>query len=45
MRVLALASPCHTQWQHQTCLLLGQAGKLTVSPSDLMLRSRVLELR
>ncbi|CAM5431216.1 hypothetical protein AFAE65S_02631 [Alcaligenes phenolicus] len=45
MSVLALIDPCYKQRQHQTFLLLEQASKITISPSDLMLRSRLSERR
>jgi hypothetical protein len=45
MSVLALANPCQTLLQGQICLLLEQASKITISLSDLMLRSRLSERR
>lgn len=45
MIVLALTDPCQTRLQGQICLLLEQASKIRISPSDLVLRPRVSELR
>lgn len=45
MSVLALADPCQTRLQLQICLLLEQASKIRISPSDLVLRFRISELQ